>query len=182
MGGDQGQAALNLNKDQTQRLTRILNMMGSHHDGEILNAARSAQKLLRSFGATLWQEVLDAPGARWTDSDLGAAIKKARNEGYADARKETYAEAYKEGHARGYKEGYDAAQADAKAETLLYPDADTCPAFARLCLARHKHLLTGWEVDFCEDWSVKSKYDEPSDKQIAIFQRLARKVNLTKSS
>jgi hypothetical protein len=31
-----------LTKDQMQKLTRILNMMGSHHDGEILNAARAA--------------------------------------------------------------------------------------------------------------------------------------------
>jgi hypothetical protein len=149
---------MNLTEEQRRRLVRILGMMGSHHDGEILNAARAAQRLLGSLGLTTWEEVLlqNNGAARWSDDDLAASINAA------------------------YKKGYAAAQADAKTEAIKeFADTDSCPAFARMCLANYKHLLSDWEIGFCESWSVKSRYDEPTNKQIAIFQRLARKVNLT---
>jgi hypothetical protein len=151
-----------LSEEQLRRLARLLNMMGSSHDGEVFNAARAAQRFLGSVGATMWEEVLlhnsSTPGAnaKWTDEDLVASINKS------------------------YQDGYAAARADAKGEALkAFADADSCPAFARLCLTNYKHLLSGWEIDFCEDWAVKPEYARPSDRQIAIFQRLARKVGLT---
>lgn len=42
------------------RLARLLGMVGSAHDGEALNAARLADKLLRQTGAT-WFEILTDP-------------------------------------------------------------------------------------------------------------------------
>jgi hypothetical protein len=152
---------MTLTKDQMRRLTRILNMMGSEHEGEILNAARAAQRLLGSLGATLWEEVLlNDAGARWTDADLEVSINAA----------------YKDGHKRGYA----AHEEDAKSEALkAFADADSCPAFARLCLSNYKDKLTEWEIGFCESWSVKDDDDVPTDKQIMVFRRLARKVKLT---
>jgi hypothetical protein len=149
---------MTLTEDQLRRLARLLGMMGSHHDGEILNAAKAAQKfLVASLGSTAWEEVLlHNNGARWTDDDVRAAIDAA------------------------YKQGYAAREADAKDEAIkALADADTCPAFAALCLAKHKHLLTAWEIEFCESWATKSEHLMPTDKQIAVFQRLARKVKLT---
>ena len=147
---------MNLTEDERRRLVRILGMMGSYHDGAVLNAARGAQKLL---GSRTWEEVLcngTVPGARWSDEDLAASINAA------------------------YKEGYAAAEEDAKTEAIKeFADSDSCPAFAKMCLTNYRHLLTDWEIDFCEDWSIKSRYEVPTDKQIAVFQRLARKVNLT---
>ena len=147
---------MTLSEEQLRRLVRILGMMGSYHDGEVLNAARRAQKLL---GSRTWEEVLcngTVPGARWSDEDLAASINAA------------------------YKEGYAAAEEDAKTEAIKeFADSDSCPAFAKMCLTNYRHLLTDWEIDFCEDWSIKSRYEVPTDKQIAVFQRLARKVNLT---
>jgi hypothetical protein len=145
---------MTLSGDQMRKLTRILNMMGSQHDGEILNAARAAQRLLGSRGATLWEEVLSNGGeARWTDDDV-AAVKTA-----------------------AFKQGYAAREADGKGPQS-FADVDSCPAFAELCLAKFRHKLTEWEIGFCESWAEKDKYDEPSDKQRGIFQRLARKVGM----
>jgi hypothetical protein len=149
---------MTLTEDQRRRLTRILNMLGSAHDGEVLNAARQAQKFLGSLGLTTWDEVLHngTPGARWTDADLEVSIDAA------------------------FKQGYAAHEEDGKAEALrAFDDAHSCPAFAQLCLRNFRDKLTPWEVDFCRSWSVKSEDAEPSDKQIRVFQKLARKVHLT---
>jgi hypothetical protein len=43
-----------------QRLARLLGMLGSDHDGEVLNAARLADRLVRSAGAT-WHDVVRPP-------------------------------------------------------------------------------------------------------------------------
>lgn len=40
-----------------QRLAAVLGMLGSDHDGEVLNAARTAERLRRDAGVT-WQELL----------------------------------------------------------------------------------------------------------------------------
>jgi hypothetical protein len=149
---------MTLTEEQRRRLARILNMMGSQHEGEILNAARAAQRLLGSLGATLWEEVLNdvTSEARWTDDDV-RAVKTA-----------------------AYKDGYAAHEADGKAEALkAFADADSCPAFARLCLNNYRDKLTEWEIGFCEDWSMRSEDLMPSNNQILIFRRLARKVKLT---
>jgi hypothetical protein len=150
---------MTLTEDQMRKLTRILGMMGSDHDGEVLSAARAAQRFLGSLGATTWEEVLlqnNSGGARrWTNEDIEAAINVA------------------------YKKGYAAGEADGKeGEVQSFADVDSCPAFAKLCLAKYRHKLTEWEIGFCESWAEKSRYDEPSDKQRAIFQRLARKVGM----
>jgi hypothetical protein len=148
---------MTLTADQMRKLTRILGMMGSSHDGEVLSAARAAQRFLGSLGATTWEEVLgnNSAGGKWTDDDMEVAINAA------------------------YKKGYAAREADGKeGEVQSFADVDSCPAFAELCLARYRHKLTEWEIGFCESWAEKSRYDEPSDKQRAIFQRLARKVGM----
>ena len=45
-----------------QRLAKLAGMIGSDHDGEALNAARAATRLLASNGLT-WCEALAAPHA-----------------------------------------------------------------------------------------------------------------------
>lgn len=43
-----------------QRLARLLGMLGSAHDGEVLNAARLADRLVRDHGTT-WHDVVRPP-------------------------------------------------------------------------------------------------------------------------
>ncbi len=49
----------------TAKLAKLLGMLGSAHDGEVVNAARKAHELLRNSGAT-WCEVI---GARDSERD-----------------------------------------------------------------------------------------------------------------
>ena len=46
-----------LRDDVRDRLARLLGMVGSDHDGEALNAARLADRLVREHGVT-WHDVL----------------------------------------------------------------------------------------------------------------------------
>lgn len=51
---------MTLPKDATERLSRLLGMTGSAHDGEALNAIRMANALLRKH-RTSWAEILMPP-------------------------------------------------------------------------------------------------------------------------
>jgi hypothetical protein len=44
----------------TSRLAKLLGMIGSTHDGEALNAARAANKLVRDCGLT-WPDIIASP-------------------------------------------------------------------------------------------------------------------------
>lgn len=46
-----------LDSRERQRLWRLLGMVGANHDGEALNAARLADRLVRSRGLT-WEQVI----------------------------------------------------------------------------------------------------------------------------
>jgi hypothetical protein len=52
------------------RLTRLLGMLGSDFDGEVANAGRLADKLVRSAGLT-WPDII-APSLPPSDHDPGA--------------------------------------------------------------------------------------------------------------
>jgi hypothetical protein len=52
-----------LDADETTRLVRLLGMLGSAHDGEVLNAARMADRFVRERGLTWSQLILPKPKA-----------------------------------------------------------------------------------------------------------------------
>jgi hypothetical protein len=66
------------------RLARLLAMLGSEHDGEVLNAARLAQRAVVSAGAT-WEEVLNGQGypKAFVDEVARAAYRDGLAEGKA---------------------------------------------------------------------------------------------------
>jgi hypothetical protein len=66
---------------QRTRLIKLLGMLGSEHDGECLNAARSAQRLVKEAGET-WEQVLMAA----TGVDPQEVANAAFKAGYADGR------------------------------------------------------------------------------------------------
>lgn len=66
-----------LPSSDTAKLAKLLGMLGSAHDGEVINAARKAHELVRDSGAT-WCEVI---GAR--DSERGDAAHQIQH--HADA-------------------------------------------------------------------------------------------------
>ena len=84
-----GRAIAGLDPANAERLARLLGMLGSAHDGEIANAGRMADKLVRSLGLT-WHDLIHcgtpqrrqvatrSTGAWREPQDLGEAILVAR--------------------------------------------------------------------------------------------------------
>jgi hypothetical protein len=50
-------ARLGLDHDSAERLARLLGMLGSDHDGEVVNAGRMADRLVRQNGLT-WPDII----------------------------------------------------------------------------------------------------------------------------
>lgn len=54
------------------KLAKVLGMLGSTHDGEVLNAARQAQSLVKNAGLT-WEQAITV-GAKTTPRNTGSAL------------------------------------------------------------------------------------------------------------
>ena len=65
-----------------KKLAKFLGMMGSAHDGEALNAARMANKMVAAAGLT-WEQVLSGGG--YTQEFVAEVAAKAYQEGIKDA-------------------------------------------------------------------------------------------------
>jgi hypothetical protein len=59
-------AVLSLDASSAQRLVRLLGMLGSAHDGEVANAGRMADRLIREHGLTWSQIIAPTPSATLT--------------------------------------------------------------------------------------------------------------------
>lgn len=77
-----------MHPDKRTHLIKLLGMLGSDHEGEVLNAARMAQRLIGSEAMT-WAEVMGATNGQYMDPG-------AYNAGYAAG----YAKAMSEDKAR----------------------------------------------------------------------------------
>lgn len=140
-------------KQQT-RLIQLLGMMGSDHDGEVVNAARMAVKLVRDakmdWGSVLNGKPMNGGTAARVDE---AAIKTA----------------YENGYRRGLAEGH------AKPTSGYVPSG--WREFARMLKDEHEDDLTEWEWNFVLSFIARG-FDTPTEKQRAIFERIAEKCDL----
>lgn len=143
--------------EQKRRLIQLLGMLGSHHDGEVLNAAKLAQRQLGATGLT-WEELINGPAPEDHDPEAFAQAFEA---------------GYQEGLKQGYKKGYAAAEqalADQRSAT-------SWPAFAQLLLDEYNAGLNQWELGFVETF-IEKGWDEPTPRQQGVFERIARKFGL----
>lgn len=139
------------------RLTRLLGMIGSDGDGEALNAARMAQRLIGSEGLT-WEEVLNSSGpAAMSDADMRRLF---------DA-----------GHKQGYKEGYETGSADAKGTSFATVRRPTWVSFAKDIRDQHGSDINDWEEGFIDNY-IDRGWANPTPKQRAVFERMADKLGL----
>lgn len=125
--------------DKKKLLIKLLGMMGSAHDGEVLAAARKAQALVRECGVT-WEDVMQT-----VYDDLEAVVEKA----------------FSAGHRDGYEAG--------KRFRPL-----TWQAFAHQLKSED---LSAWEENFVTGFIAKG-WGRPTEKQQAVFQRMADKFGL----
>lgn len=134
--------------EKIRRLIQLLGMLGSEHDGEVLNAARLAQRELGAMGVT-WAEVIN-----------GGA-------GYAQ-------EAANAGYDRGFREGLTRGKREAE-EAARLKRPPNWQTFALTLL--HEYRLTEWEIGFCENF-VERGWASPTPKQHGVFERIASKFDL----
>lgn len=132
------------------RLIQLLGMLGSHHDGEILNAAKLAQRQLGAMGLT-WEEFIQ-----------GSAGEPA------GPSKEDLAYAYQ----RGYRDG-----AEDTRKASLPQQPPSWQSLARLIRDNHERNVTDWEYGFVESF-IERGWPTPTEKQRKIFQRIAVKLDL----
>ena len=129
-----------------KRLVQLLGMLGSEHDGEVLYAARAAQRLLGALALT-WEEALGGDGG-YTQAFVTEVAAAA------------YAQGLSDGLAKGRPK----------------PRRLTFTGYATLVLREHRPALTDWELGFCESWAARRRGSAPSEKEQAIFRRLAAKL------
>lgn len=135
-----------------KRMIALLGMLGSNHDGEVLNAARLAQRFLGEEGLT-WEEYLTGH------------VGSSTNNG--DQR-------YRDGYADGYRKGL--AEGHAQRPVRTTP-MQTWVSFARELIEGYEDDLNDWEQGFVSNY-VSRGWGQPTPKQRAVFERIAEKLGM----
>jgi hypothetical protein len=140
-----------------KRLIQLLGMTGSVHDGEALNALRLASKLMAEAGIG-WSDLIGT--GRWSDDDMARCASEAYQKGFLEARQQ--------GAVLRKTRGGDFAPVNGSAGAASYAE------FAEIMLDGYDDCLSDWERSFCESW-LNKRY-QPTEKQMAIFRRMAQKT------
>jgi hypothetical protein len=144
-----------LTPDKRSQLIKLLGMLGSDHDGEVLSAAKFAQRLIGSAEMT-WEEVLNNAGGS-TGNYTSVHLTRRYNEGYQ--------EGFRVGLAKGH----------ASAGPKIKPAPSDWQELAQSLL--DDCALSDWETGFCENF-IERGWDTPTDKQREVFARMRRKFGL----
>jgi hypothetical protein len=140
-----------------KRLIQLLGMTGSAHDGEALNALRLALRAMAEAG-TSWSDLIGT--GRWSDDDMARCASEAYQKGFLEARQQ--------GVVLRKTKGGDFTPVNGSAGCATFAE------FAEILLDHYDDALSDWERQFCESWLDK-RY-RPSEKQLAIFRRMAQKT------
>lgn len=168
-----------LTTDERARLIQLLGMMGSNYDGEVCNAAKLAQRLLSHHKLT-WGEVLNGSATTSTSNANRAAgggrggeaasYEKGFQAGL-DRGAELAAAAIKQEYLRGYSDGVK------HAKHLGIKSNRSWREWAQDRVDHDEDCLSEWEINFFGSFAA-GRYAVPSDKQRAIFQRVAARLDL----
>jgi hypothetical protein len=180
-------------KTDLTRLAKLLGMTGSAHEGEVVNAARKAGKLLAGLGIT-WEQALTGQALTGTTGDgAGGPDSPAWQSGYVvgyqdarqdaldfahaelrdktrDALRTARQEARQEGYQDGYLQGLQDGQAAPRTRIASWR------ACANAMLER-SNALTPWEIEFCQGF-LDRKWHRPSERMRTVFGRIAEKLGL----
>jgi hypothetical protein len=138
-----------LDPSEQRRLTQILGMTGSAHDGEALNAVRLACRLISEAGLT-WTDIVTAPPPAEIDLKRITALEES---------------AFQRGYQKGLEEG------------AIQTGPRSWPALVEYCLNAHPRRLTPWETEFCTSFLSRG-WLTPTARQQPILERIARKCGV----
>lgn len=141
-----------MDADKKKHLIKLLGMIGSAHDGEVLNAAKLAQRVLGAEGIT-WEELLNGVKSNNNNND------------------------YQIGYSTGYKTGYERGVTDGIGRSMTRVRPPSWYNFVRTVYDDHLDDLTEWEQGFVENW-VARRWNNPSPKQRAVLERIADKLGI----
>ena len=136
-------------------LIKILKMLGSNHDGEVLNAARIAHKHVEALGG--WEVVIGAPPQPPSGVNRASVGEKALRD------KELKA-AYDNGFAAAVKAGQ-------KVRTTNWRQ------WAKDLVDEQEDCLSDWEIKFFGGFG-NGKFYVPTAKQRAVFEKVAARLDL----
>jgi hypothetical protein len=147
-----------LTDDEYKRLIQLLGMLGSDHDGEVLNAARLARKLVLNSKSTF--EEIFSPAGRGHNPGGRPGMRGEGNK-FFDQKD------LQEAHDRGFAAGVKSARAYKAGgwkqwakERVAIPDE-----------------ISPWELKFFSDFA-NGKFSRPTEKQRGIFERVAERLDL----
>lgn len=161
-----------------ERLIQLLGMLGSAHDGEVLNAGRLAQRFISDHKLT-WEEIVNSSATTQTGAANRAAREEGRQEGYRqglEEGKQFTAEDRRNEYVRGFHDGVNSIEEPPPDDTSA-PEALDYAAFSELMNEHYHHRLTNWENEFFQNFS-ENAWTFATPKQAAIFVRVAQKLNL----
>jgi hypothetical protein len=138
------------------RLIQLLGMIGSDHDGEALNAARLAQRLIGSLQMT-WEDVLAGGNGKISQEDMQVLFDAGFRKGYDD------------GYRRGLAEGHAKPRGRDPGTTFL--------SWVRGLRDVYNDDLSDWEQGFVDSFITRG-WSHPTPKQRAVFERIANKLDL----
>jgi hypothetical protein len=147
-----------MDPDKKKRLTQLLGMIGSNHDGEALNAARLAQRLIGSEGLS-WDEVLNSGNGRISQEDMQTLFDAGFRKGHDD------------GYRRGLAEGH------AKSVPSAREPGTSFISWVRSLRDVYNDDLSNWEQGFVESFIARG-WAMPTPKQRAVFERIADKLDM----
>ena len=150
-----------------QRLIQLLGMLGSGHEGEMVNAARLVCRFMTDhklyWGDVIAEQIkLSVNGSASTG--LGAANRAAgggRGEEAAEMKRKIDA---------AYQAGFQAGVNSRK------PNGDW-KAWARSRANDDRDCISSWEFTFFSDFAG-GRFAKPTAKQRAIFERVAERLDL----
>jgi hypothetical protein len=138
------------------RLIHLLGMIGSAHDGEALNAARLAQRLIGSLELT-WEDVLDPSSGHISQEDMQTLFDAGFRKGYDD------------GYRRGLAEGHAKPRGLAPGTSFV--------SWVRNLREIYNDDLTDWEQGFVDSFLSRG-WPAPTPKQRSVFERIAEKLDM----
>lgn len=161
------------------KLIQLLGMIGSDHDGEVLNAARLARRLVKEHGLSL-HEVLGGEDVNGSASTHGGAANRAAGgkgyqEGYEEGLQkgaELAAAAVRAEYSRGFHDGVNNAKSIGLKADRSWKD------WAQDRIDNDSNELSDWETNFFGDFS-NGRYATPTDKQRGIFERVGRRLGIS---
>jgi hypothetical protein len=142
--------------DKKKRLIALLGMIGSNHDGEALNAARLAQRLIGALEMT-WEDVLAGGDGRIGQEDMQVLF---------DA-----------GFRKGYDDGYRKGLAEGHAKPRGLDPGTSFVSWVRGLRDVYNDDLTNWEQGFVDSFIARG-WPMPTPKQRNVFERIAKKLDM----